>query len=204
MSLLGEMVNRGDPPIQKPDCVLAYNANMGGVDRSDQMVSYSSFDRRTLKWWKKVFFHVLGLAVLNAYILYKLKTARPVLQRVFRRDLVKQLVDSGEVTAPGQRGRKRAAPEAFVRLSGRHFMAKLPPTEKKANPTRRCVVCGPGETSIFQTTHPGEPVPKRIGRESSFECQQCHQCLCVVPCFELFHTKADVVRAYKQYKLTEE
>jgi hypothetical protein len=198
------MVNRGDPPVQKPDCVLAYNEHMGGVDRCDQMVSYASFDRRTLKWWKKIFFHLIGLSALNAYILYKLKTARPVLQRVFRRDLVKQLIDSGEVTAPAPRGRKRAAPEPFQRLSGRHFITKIPPTEKKLRPTRACVVCGPGEASIFAAAHPGEPVPRRVGRDSTYECQLCHQCLCVTPCFEIFHTKADVVHGYKQYKLTEE
>ena len=29
-----------------------YIKNMGVVDRADQMVAYSSFGRRTLKWWK--------------------------------------------------------------------------------------------------------------------------------------------------------
>ena len=33
-----------------------YKKKMGAVDCSDQMGAYSSFKRRTLKWWKKVFF----------------------------------------------------------------------------------------------------------------------------------------------------
>ena len=65
-----------------------YNKKMGAVDCSDQMVAYSSFKRRTLKWWKKVFFHVIGLAMLNAYILYREWCVehgeRPCAQKVFR------------------------------------------------------------------------------------------------------------------------
>ena len=63
---------------------------MGAVDRSDQMVAYSTFSRRTLKWWKKAFFHVVSLSILNAWILYRVWCAehgrRAPLQRVFRYD----------------------------------------------------------------------------------------------------------------------
>lgn len=66
---------------------------MGGVDRSDQMVSYATFSARTLKWWKRVIFHVVSLAVLNAYLCYKLVTVRnPMLHRVFRKKLVAELI----------------------------------------------------------------------------------------------------------------
>ena len=72
-------------PITKPEIVHEYNKYMGAVDRCDQMVAYSCFRRRTLKWWKKVFFHLFSLSILNSYILYKERTRSPVLQRVFRR-----------------------------------------------------------------------------------------------------------------------
>lgn len=57
--------------IRKPEVVVEYDKYMGGVDRSDQMVSYATFNCRTLKWWKRVVFHVLNLAVVNAYLAYK-------------------------------------------------------------------------------------------------------------------------------------
>ena len=41
------------------------------IDSNDQMVPYSSFRRCELKWWKKVFFHVLGLAIQNSSIVYR-------------------------------------------------------------------------------------------------------------------------------------
>ena len=74
--------------IHRCEAVHMYNQFMGAVDRNDQMVAYSSFRRRTLKWWKKVFFHVLSLAILNSWIVYRdwcqSKGVSPVLQRVFR------------------------------------------------------------------------------------------------------------------------
>ena len=41
--------------IRRCEAVHMYNQFMGAVDRNDQMVAYSSFRRRTLKWWKKYF-----------------------------------------------------------------------------------------------------------------------------------------------------
>ena len=42
-------------PITKPEIVHEYNNYMRAVDRCDQMVAYSCFRQRTLKWWKKIF-----------------------------------------------------------------------------------------------------------------------------------------------------
>jgi hypothetical protein len=46
--------------------VLNYNKYKTGVDRSDQMLSYYSFSRKTIKWWKKLFFHLFDLAMVNS------------------------------------------------------------------------------------------------------------------------------------------
>lgn len=186
--------------ILKPDCVLSYNRYMGAVDRCDQMVVNGCFDRRTLKWWKKVFFHVIGLAVVNAYLLYKKQTQNAVQQRVFRRELVMQMIEMSEISGTAPRGRKRASGEILQRLNARHFIGHLPPTGKRDHAKRKCVVCGPGELELFKSANPGVPVPKRTGRETSFQCKQCLVALCVEPCFELFHTKSEYVLAYKRQK----
>jgi len=54
----------------KPAVVLDYKYKTS-VDRSDQMLSYYTFARKTVKWWKKLFFHLFDLAVVNAHILHK-------------------------------------------------------------------------------------------------------------------------------------
>jgi hypothetical protein len=54
----------------KPQIVMDYNRHMGYVDKGDRMANSYSISRRTFKWTKKLFFHLLDLAILNSYILY--------------------------------------------------------------------------------------------------------------------------------------
>ena len=49
---------------------LNYNKHTGSVDKSDQMILVNSSVHKTLKWTKKLFFHMLDLSVTNAFILY--------------------------------------------------------------------------------------------------------------------------------------
>jgi hypothetical protein len=44
---------------------------MGVVDKSDRMVNSYGIARRTWKWAKKPFFHLLDMAILNVYLLHK-------------------------------------------------------------------------------------------------------------------------------------
>ena len=48
-----------------------YNQYMLGVDKLDQLASYYSFLNKSVKWWRKVLFWMLEIAVINAYIIYK-------------------------------------------------------------------------------------------------------------------------------------
>ena len=80
----GKKTRDTQEPILKPDVVLDYNKHMGNVDRSDQFVQYLAMRRRTLKWYKKVLFHMMDLCTVQAYIIYKMVTNKPVLHRVFK------------------------------------------------------------------------------------------------------------------------
>jgi hypothetical protein len=51
----------------KPAAVLDYKYS---VEKSDQMLSHYSFERNT-KLWRKIFFHLLDLVLVNAQILHK-------------------------------------------------------------------------------------------------------------------------------------
>jgi len=52
----------------KPVSVQEYNNYMSGVDKSDQMLQYYCFNRKTVKWWKKVMLHFINLAIVNAMV----------------------------------------------------------------------------------------------------------------------------------------
>ena len=49
------------------------NNYMEGVDHADQMIGLYDLDRKSRKWWQKVFFRLLLTAVYNSYIIF-LKT----------------------------------------------------------------------------------------------------------------------------------
>ena len=44
---------------------------MGGVDLTDQHLSYYSLTtRRSVKWWKKVFWWLVDISIVNTWIIY--------------------------------------------------------------------------------------------------------------------------------------
>lgn len=55
---------------QIPMCVANYNANIGGVDLNDQLHTYYSVGRKSMKWWRCCFWYLLEVALVNAYVVY--------------------------------------------------------------------------------------------------------------------------------------
>lgn len=86
--------------INSPYCAIEYTAHMGGVDRSNRAVQAYSRKRwsRTHNW-HRIFFHLLDLAVTNAFVLYKChRSELPKNQKMslkkFKKRLADQLVKS--------------------------------------------------------------------------------------------------------------
>ena len=77
---------------------------MTGVDRSDQMLSYYSFARKTIKWWKKLFFHLFDLAVVNAHILHTKTNKKKITLEIFYEKVAEGLHTSAgtEIEVQGQ------------------------------------------------------------------------------------------------------
>jgi hypothetical protein len=53
---------------------MSYNKYKIGVDKSYQLLSYYLFQRKSVKWWKKLFFHLFDLAVVNVHILHRMRS----------------------------------------------------------------------------------------------------------------------------------
>jgi len=53
----------------KLQIMMYYNHHTGYLDKGDRMAKSFSISHRTFKWTKKLFFHLLDLAILNSYIL---------------------------------------------------------------------------------------------------------------------------------------
>ena len=64
--------NRNNEEIKKPQMIIDYNTGKQGIDLSDQMASYFSPLRKTIRWYHKIGFeYLLNTAVVNSLILYK-------------------------------------------------------------------------------------------------------------------------------------
>ncbi|GFU54698.1 piggyBac transposable element-derived protein 4 [Trichonephila clavipes] len=146
---------------EKPGLLTSYNTNMGFVDLSDRMANSYTFGRKTLKWTKKLFFHLLDLTVLNAFILYKIKTGNNICHKIFRLNLIRQLLQNENIetiiTSPERNARNN-------RPENKHW-----PECKKVQ--RRCAMCK----------------SKGMTRRTSVSCKLCNVGLCV-NCFEEYHT----------------
>ena len=59
----------GREVVQKPMVIVEYNKYMGGVDCADQLLCYCGFGHRTIRWWRRAFFIIVDMAVVNSYIL---------------------------------------------------------------------------------------------------------------------------------------
>lgn len=164
----------GNHQTSKPAAVVRYNKNKAGVDRADQMASYYPMYRKTVKWWKKVFFGLFTMALINICKYRNMKNGRTTKLSTFLTELAKDLAectnDEERVALPP------AAAEPRRHQPGMHFPVRHPPTAAKQNPTRVCVLCSKKRTANG----------KAVRRESSWKCKTCGVCLCV-ECFLPYH-----------------
>ncbi|KAK9680994.1 DDE Tnp 1-like zinc-ribbon [Popillia japonica] len=171
--------NKEGNSIKKPKVVVDYNYTMGGVDRLDQHLrNYQIAKTRGKKYYKKIFFHLLDLAVFNSFVLYQ-KNGGRMSNLDYRTELVEQMIRKyHSSTIPKKRGRPNQI--GALRLTERHFPDFVPSTEKKSVRYRRCAVCSQKRVR-----------GKKIRKETRYWCSECKVALCVVSCFKRYHTKLD-------------
>ena len=109
----------------KPECVVDYNIKMGSVDRVDMVLSTLNSSRKCLKWYKKVFFHLLDISVCNSYVLYQSVTAKKLKYNDFHLSLIKQILQKYPQIRKHSGGGKRNIENLPFRLMDRHFPSKI-------------------------------------------------------------------------------
>ena len=131
------LVQGGLEDVLKLVMIEEYNRFMGGVDKSDQLLSYYGFVHRTVKWWRRAFFHLVDLAVVIIYTeaphsgrrftheQFRIKLSKGLLLSVAVNTMDNALRTSGPTPRP-------LPPPA--RLTERHCPGRLP---HQAN----CAVC---------------------------------------------------------------
>ena len=111
------------------------------------------------------------MVVLNAHILYQ-KSGGVNARLSFILNLVEKLIEKYNKEKVQKRKGRPSLGDTPLRLTARHFMTRIPPTPKKEYPKRKCHVC----------------TARGVRKETSHHCVECDKALCIVPCFQIYHT----------------
>jgi hypothetical protein len=103
-----------------PEVVKEYHRWMRGVDVFSQRESYSRIGRRSRKWWPRLAWFLIDIAISNSYVLYtqhiQQSASRIMTHKQFRKALMTEMV--GAFTVRKKRGRpathKLAADELHI------------------------------------------------------------------------------------------
>ncbi|XP_063924603.1 piggyBac transposable element-derived protein 4-like [Zophobas morio] len=162
-----------------PEAVIDYNRNMNFVDKFDQLSSYK-IDRRSKKWWHRIFFYLLDAAVINAYCIYKSLDVPELSSKDFRRALVNGLLAEQIVASSANKRRSNDTPMA--RIEVKKCKPFIPPEvrqnssahQPERSTRRRCALCS---TSAKQV-------------RTDWICSVCKVPLCLSKqksCFQSYH-----------------
>lgn len=80
-----------------PRSVKDYNAYMGGVDTADRLRALYCVDRKSPKWWHRIFWGVLDIAFVNAYVVHGLIIEKSTVKD-FRRSVAQGLMTMKNLT----------------------------------------------------------------------------------------------------------
>ena len=138
---------------------------MGGCDLAGQLCKYYTHNHRTLKWWKRLFITILYICLLNATIVYNsIPTNSRLSGLEFRVKVIEGLLSTWKYN-PAQHANQLSC----SRPSSQH-----PHFPGRSGKKRNCVV--------YSTKF-------KRRQTRMILCKHCNKPMCVVPCFEKFHSQ---------------
>lgn len=160
-----------------PEAVIDYNQNMNYVDKFDQLLSSYKIDRRSKKWWHRIFFYLLDAAVVNAYCIYKLLDLPFLTAKDFRRAVMNGLLADKLVS------RKRKSESTMEPVQIKRSKPYIPPEvrlnsakhQPERSSRRRCALCSTKAKQV----------------RTDWICSVCQIPLCLTKnksCFQRFHS----------------
>lgn len=148
-----------------PQAINFYNKFMGGVDKADQYSTTYDIDRKSNKWWRRVFHRLLQITAVNAWILYKQLKDKEIPLIFFLIPLAAQLIEIGKSGSKIVRQASTGRPPKKAK-----FMTNITHQPVEINTPRRCRYCG----------------SKKIQKRTTVLCNTCDVPLCV-SCFVPYH-----------------
>ena len=172
--------------IPKPVPIYEYTKYMSGVDLSDQYMSFHVALRKSMKWSRKLFFHLFNMVILNSYLLNKKFGKRKLSKHDYIEYIANYLVDTGTETLTCV-PRRTFNPSNLERLTERHFPKHIPLRNGKL----QGIVCRACNFTRSQITTMGFAAQNLPRKTTIYWCEECETPLCITLCFELYHTVSD-------------
>ena len=166
----------GKVNVQCPTSIIDYNKHMGGVDRADQRKESYSLDRKSKRFWLKIFFNFMNVALSNAFVIFKNRTDSNITYLAFLSSITTALINEEKV-------KKRISPAINSnrkrnKLLGREIRFGLPNKNEPHLPivgaSGRCAFCSTNKNQY----------------RSSYHCSHCNRAFCMNSkrnCFYKYH-----------------
>ena len=145
MSSLHNFVDIATEQVKKlPETVSFYNSTKYGVDVLDQMCRKYSVKAASRRWPVHVWYNILDLAAINAWILYKSVTGQKISRRNFIVQLAEELRQSGSKQSVSKLSLSPVAPASADSRKRRHCQVARCKGNKSAERCLKCTrtVCG--------------------------------------------------------------
>lgn len=163
---LKTFLNKGRECI-KPAVVLDYNKGKTFIDLSDQMAAYAPYCRRTVKWYKRLLFHLItATTIVNALHLFNTLNGKRINITRFKELIVSGLLNSdADVMRP-----------STSRDPQRHTLKEL--EGQKRVTRKRCFTCYKKMSKKHNAAY-----ARKNAKKVNTICEQCEQPMCLV-CFQ--------------------
>ncbi|CAK1593089.1 unnamed protein product [Parnassius mnemosyne] len=150
--------------VPAPEIVAFYRRAMFGVDRNDRMVGEHEFERKSKKWWRKVFYRLLKMAIVNSWVIYREKVNKKCAMKDFLVELAPEMLEFGKSNTNKWKRRQTTATSSVERgVIGNHLPLQM-------NCRKRCVSC----------------TQKKKDTRTYTSCMTCNKYLCK-NCFTPWH-----------------
>ncbi|XP_043471317.1 piggyBac transposable element-derived protein 4-like [Leptopilina heterotoma] len=129
--------------IKKPEVVVTYNKNMGGVDRCDQIIKPYEIQRKHYRWYQRVADNLLDMAIYNSNIIYNILHEVKMSHCEFRMQLVRELLqkygsDSNVNYGDDDDGEESKNDSS---VANTHKLIKIPTENERKRKRLRCQKC---------------------------------------------------------------
>ena len=182
----------------KTKAFVEYTNNMHGLDLSDQLMMSYCMLHRSVKWWRKLLFHIFSLLLNNTYVLHKKFGVKPLAHDSLLEHIVQYLLNESMGNATTKVIRKRPAETSTsCSFEGHHYPVHIPKCSGLKIRSKKCLACNFGKKELKAIGH----AISLKWKLTSYQCNVCKVPLCIEPCFKTYHKLANHERSLLDYRL---